>query len=138
MLVVRRRRGRRLNAKQEPEALLRKIERLAKFLDAAIVIPGTRFRFGADSIIGLFPGGGDVVGAALAGYIIYAGWRVGLPGAVLARMTGNVLADTVLGAVPVAGDLFDVWYKANLRNVAIIREHIRRQPPAHRSGPGGG
>lgn len=124
MFVLRRRRGRRVDAKREPEAVLRKIERLATFLDAAIVIPGTRFRFGADSIIGLFPGGGDVVGAAMSGYIVYAGWRLGLPAAALGRMATNVLADTVLGAVPVAGDLFDVWFKANLRNIAIIREHV--------------
>ena len=117
-----------MSAERNPEAVLRKIDRLATFLDASIGIPGTRFRFGADSIIGLFPGGGDVVGAAFSGYIIYAGWRLGLPGSALARMAGNVLADTALGAIPVAGDIFDVFFKANLRNIAIIREHVRGRP----------
>jgi hypothetical protein len=114
-----------VDSPQDREAVLRKIERLANFLDAAIVIPGTRFRFGADSIIGLFPGGGDVVGAAFSGYIIHAGWRLGLPPSALGRMLANVVADAVLGAIPVAGDLFDAWFKANLRNIAIIREYAR-------------
>jgi hypothetical protein len=105
---------------------LRRLERLAVFLDSAIVIPGTNFRFGADALIGLFPGGGDVVGAALSGYIVYESWRLGVPAAGLARMAANVAFDTVLGAVPVAGDLFDAAWKANLRNIDILRAHVRR------------
>jgi hypothetical protein len=123
-----RRRRRRLRT--DPEAVLPKIERLATFLDASIVIPGTRFRFGADAILGLFPGGGDIVGAALSGGIVYIGWQLGLPPRALARMAANILMDTAVGAVPVAGDVFDAWFKANLRNVAIIREHMRCRPPA--------
>ena len=96
------------------------------FLDSAIVIPGTNFRFGADALIGLFPGGGDVVGAALSGYIVYESWRLGVPAAGLARMLANVTFDTLLGAVPVAGDLFDAVWKANLRNIDILRAHVRR------------
>lgn len=123
-------RQRRRKLRSDPEAMLPKIERLATFLDASIVVPGTRFRFGADAILGLFPGGGDIVGAALSAGIIYIGWKLGVPRTALARMAGNVLADTLLGSVPVAGDVFDAWFKANLRNVAIIREHVRRRPPA--------
>lgn len=107
---------------------MRRLERLAVLLDSAIVIPGTNFRFGADALIGLFPGGGDVVGAALSGYIVYESWRLGVPAASLGRMVANVLFDTALGAVPVAGDLFDALWKANLRNIDILRAHVRRGP----------
>jgi hypothetical protein len=93
-------------------------------MDSAIVIPGTRFRFGVDALLGLFPGGGDVVGAALSGYIIYESWRAGVPPAGIGRMVANVAADTVLGAVPIAGDLFDAYWKANLRNIEILRAHL--------------
>jgi Domain of unknown function (DUF4112) len=106
--------------------VLRRLERLAVFLDSAIVIPGTRFRFGADALLGLLPGAGDIVGAALSGYIIFEAARLGLPGPALARMIANVVADTALGAIPVAGDLFDAYWKANLRNIAILREHVTR------------
>ncbi|HEX2115644.1 MAG TPA: DUF4112 domain-containing protein [Alphaproteobacteria bacterium] len=107
--------------------MLRRLERLAIVLDSAIVIPGTRFRFGIDSLLGLFPGGGDVVGAALSGYIIYESWRAGVPAPGIARMVANVLADTLLGAVPVAGDLFDAFWKSNLRNIDILRAHLTRR-----------
>jgi hypothetical protein len=107
--------------------VLRRLERLAVLLDSAIVVPGTNIRFGIDPILGLFPGGGDVVGAALSGYIVYESWRLGVPAAGLLRMIANVLADTVLGAVPVAGDLFDAFWKANLRNIEILRAHVLRQ-----------
>jgi hypothetical protein len=104
---------------------LRRLERLAVLLDSAIVIPGTNFRIGIDPLLGLFPGGGDVVGAALSGYIVYESWRLGVPAAGLLRMVANVIADTALGAVPVAGDVFDAYWKANLRNIAILRGHLQ-------------
>lgn len=113
--------------------MLRRLERLAIVLDSAIVVPGTRFRFGVDALLGLFPGGGDVVGAALSGYIIYEAWKLGVPAPAVARMVGNVLADTALGAVPVAGDLFDAYWKANLRNIEILREHVTRGRPPQRA-----
>jgi hypothetical protein len=106
---------------------LRRLERLAIVLDSAIVVPGTNLRFGVDALLGLFPGGGDVVGAALSGYIVYESWRLGVPASGLARMIGNVLTDTLLGAVPIAGDLFDAAWKANLRNIGILRGHLRSQ-----------
>jgi hypothetical protein len=106
--------------------VLRRLERLAVVLDSAIVVPGTRFRFGVDAVLGLFPGGGDVVGAALSGYIIVEAARLGLPASALARMVANVVADTALGAIPIAGELFDAYWKANLRNIAILREHVSR------------
>ncbi len=103
-----------------------RIDRLATLLDTRFVIPFTKFRFGADSLIGLAPGIGDAVTTALALYIVYEAHRLGAPKTVLARMLGNVAIDGVIGVVPVAGDVFDVMFRANRRNVRILREHLER------------
>jgi hypothetical protein len=99
------------------------LDRLAWWLDSAIRIPGTRFRIGFDALIGLVPGVGDLIGAALAAYIVAAAARRGLPGSVLLRMALNVGADAIVGAVPLLGDLFDAAWKANERNVALLRQY---------------
>jgi Domain of unknown function (DUF4112) len=99
---------------------------LARALDAAVRIPGTNVRFGLDAVIGLVPGVGDLAGAAIAGYIVLAAVRAGAPASVLARMLLNVAIDTVGGSVPVVGDLFDVGWRANTRNVALLDAHLDR------------
>lgn len=96
---------------------------LARVLDSAVGIPGTPLRIGLDAILGLIPGGGDVAGAALSGYIVLAAARRGASRAVIARMLLNVLLDTTIGAIPVLGDLFDVAYKSNMKNVALLERH---------------
>ena len=93
-------------------------------LDASILVPGTRFRFGLDPIIGLVPGFGDFAGAALSGYIVYEAWRLGVPPRALARMIANIGLEAAIGTVPVAGDVFDAAWKANLRNLDIVRRHV--------------
>ena len=105
---------------------LKRLRWLANFLDTAIRLPGG-FRFGADSVIGLAPGVGDVATALIACYFVYEGHRLGLPRSKLARMAGNVGLDLVLGALPVLGDLFDTIFKANVRNLRIIEEHVARR-----------
>jgi hypothetical protein len=102
---------------------LRRVERLAWLLDTSI--PVGRWRIGLDPILGLIPGLGDWVGAVLSLYILYEGARLGLRGDVLARMTMNILIETVVGTVPVLGDLFDFGWRANVRNVALIRRYYR-------------
>lgn len=99
---------------------------LARVLDSAVGIPGTPLRVGLDAILGLIPGGGDVAGAALSGYIVLMAARRGASPAVLGRMLLNVLLDTTIGAIPVLGDLFDVAYKSNMRNVALLESHTTR------------
>lgn len=99
------------------------LERLAWWLDSAIVIPGTRFRVGLDALIGLIPGIGDLVGAALSAYIVAAAARRGLPNSVLLRMALNVGLEALIGVVPIIGDLFDAVWKANQRNVALLRQY---------------
>lgn len=96
------------------------VRKLARLLDAAVRIPGTNIRVGLDALLGLLPGVGDAIGAAMSGYIVLAAARLGIPKSVIARMLVNLGIDTVVGAVPVLGDLFDVAFRANTRNVALI------------------
>jgi hypothetical protein len=103
-----------------------RIDWLATLLDARFVIPFTRFRFGADSLLGLAPGLGDIVTTALSLYIVYEAHKLGAPRHLLARMLGNVAIDGLFGVVPVAGDVFDLLWRANRRNVRILREHLER------------
>ena len=107
---------------------LARITALAKLLDNAFLIPGLNRRVGLDAVIGLVPGVGDVISAALASYIIWEARQLGLPRWKIARMVGNLAFDTAIGAIPVAGDVFDLFFKANQRNLRIINEHLKRGP----------
>jgi Domain of unknown function (DUF4112) len=109
---------------------LARITVLARLLDSAILIPGTNRRIGLDAVIGLVPGTGDVVSAVLASYIIWEARQLGLPRWKIARMIGNLAFDTAFGVIPIAGDVFDVFFKANMRNLRIIHNHlgIKRSP----------
>jgi hypothetical protein len=114
----------------------RRVERLRQLgylLDNSIPVPGTGFRFGLDTIIGLVPGVGDLIGGALSVYIILEAARLGVPRSLLARMGYNVAVDTLVGGIPLLGDLFDAGYKANLRNLALVREHLEQPVAARRS-----
>lgn len=99
---------------------------MAWVLDSSIRIPGTQIRFGMDTIIGLVPGLGDLVAGALSLYIIGEAARIGIPRSLLARMGWNVALDTLVGEVPILGDLFDVAWKANMRNLVLLEEHLQR------------
>ena len=103
-----------------------RIEWLSSLLDTAIVVPGTNFRFGFDALIGLVPGIGDIVSTVLSLYIVREARALGAPPLLIARMLANVALDGVVGAVPVAGDLFDAAFRANRRNVALLRAHLDR------------
>lgn len=103
-----------------------RLERLARFMDAAVAIPGTRIRLGADSVVGLVPGVGDLIAKIAAAYILYEAHQLGLPKHKLLRMGGNVLVDLAFGVVPVAGDVFDVFWRANMRNLRIVRDHVEK------------
>ena len=106
---------------------------LARLLDTAGRIPGTNVRFGLDPILGLVPGLGDVAGAALTGYIVLVGARLGVPRSAIVQMVLNVGIDALVGAVPVLGDLFDIGWKANTRNLALIERHMAQPVVAARS-----
>lgn len=95
---------------------------MARLLDSVARVPGTNIRFGLDAVLGLVPGLGDAAGAVFSGYLILLGSRTGLPSHIITRMVTNVAIDTVVGAVPVLGDLFDVAWKSNTRNLALLEE----------------
>lgn len=107
---------------------LARIRRLAWLLDSAVRLPGTRFRFGLNSVLGLTPAAGDAAMAAVSLYIVYEAYQLGLPRQQLAKMLGNVAVETVAGSVPILGDVFDATFKANLRNIALIDAHIGSLP----------
>lgn len=98
------------------------IERLGWFLDESITLPGG-YKIGVDGFIGLIPGIGDFIGGLLSSVIIYKAHQIGVPRMVLGRMIINMMIDTVLGAIPVAGDIFDFVWKANKRNVALLEDY---------------
>jgi hypothetical protein len=106
---------------------------LARLLDSAIAVPGTRIRFGADALLGLVPGLGDIAGALLGGYLVLLAHRLGTPRTVILRMLGNVALDTLGGSVPIAGDLFDVAFRSNVRNVALLESALERPDETRRA-----
>jgi hypothetical protein len=115
-------------AKGIPEEAARRqfrdsIERTAWLMDAALRVP-LLGRVGLDPVLGLFPIVGDMVAAAVAVSLIARSVRYGVPHEIIARMLGNVLVDLLMGSVPVAGNLADIWFKANMRNVALLREYL--------------
>jgi hypothetical protein len=112
-------------AGDEAAARLKRIKRLAWLVDAVFVIPGTKFRFGLNSLIGLAPGAGDAVLGVISLYIIHQAAQLGVPRPLLMRMIGNVVIEVAGGSIPVLGDLFDVALKANLRNIRILEDHLR-------------
>lgn len=108
----------------EPSDTTRHARALARLLDSAFRVPGTRFRFGLDPLLGLVPGLGDAVGGGLGLYLLVLAYRAGAPPVVMLRMGANIAADALLGAVPVLGDLFDASYRANLRNLELLDRYL--------------
>ncbi len=111
-------------APADAQARLRRLRRIAWLVDGAFKLPGTRFRFGLNSVVGLLPVGGDAILGAISLYIIYEAAQLGVPGPQLARMAANTALEVVGGSVPLLGDMFDMALKANLRNLAIIERHL--------------
>ncbi|MCU0541134.1 MAG: DUF4112 domain-containing protein [Oscillatoriaceae cyanobacterium Prado104] len=105
-------------------ASLRRLRRISNLLDNAIPIPGTKYRIGLDPILGLLPGGGDLIGSIFAGYIVFKSAQMGVPRETLVKMATNIVLDTVVGTVPVAGDLIDVAWKANVKNIELLDAHL--------------
>ncbi|MEQ9332090.1 DUF4112 domain-containing protein [Thalassobaculum sp.] len=106
---------------------LRDIEALARLLDDRFRVPGTSIRFGLDGLIGLVPGLGDVATTLVSLYVVARARDLGAPGGVLAMMLGNILLDTAVGAIPVLGDAFDIAFKANRRNLGLLKRTLERR-----------
>ena len=110
-----------------------RLETLANLLDNAIPIPGTSWRIGLDPLLGLAPGVGDALGAAASAWILIEAVRFGVSRAVLLRMLYNIVIDTVLGAIPGAGDLFDFVWKSDSKNMSLLRRHLEEPGETHRA-----
>jgi hypothetical protein len=110
---------------------LARIEALARLLDTAFLIPGTNIRFGFDALIGLVPGIGDAVTSLISLYIISEARALGAPRLLVARMLANVALESVVGIVPIVGDAFDVAWRSNRRNLALLRDHLDRSAARH-------
>ena len=107
-------------------AALDRLDVLATLFDTALLIPGTSIRFGVEALLRLVPGIGDAAASALSLYLLYEASRLGVPRLLLARMLANVVLEGAVGAVPIAGDAFDVFFRANRRNIALLRQHFAR------------
>jgi uncharacterized protein DUF4112 len=102
------------------------IERIARLMDGAVRLPVIG-PVGLDAVLGLFPVAGDLVSGGISVLLIAKSLKYGVPHDVIARMLANVLFDVVVGAVPIAGDVADMWFRANIRNVAILREYLESE-----------
>jgi len=118
------------------EGPMQGLRALSRILDDAIAVPGTRFRFGLDAVLGLIPGVGDITGAVMTGYTIVAAYRMGVPGSVLLNMVMNLGIDAAVGAVPLLGDVFDFAFKANRRNLDLLERYVRRPDATRKSSRG--
>lgn len=110
-----------------------RVRALARLLDSAIRIPGTGITIGLDSIVGLVPGIGDLAGGLMSGYIVLISARMGVPASVVARMILNLGVDTLVGSIPLLGDVFDVGFRANIRNAALLDRHLAEPAAVRRS-----
>ncbi len=112
----------------EKIADLARVERVARLLDTRYGIPGTRLRFGLDSLVGLIPGVGDTAMMLPSLWMIAVGWKHGVPTGTLVRMVGNAAIDYVIGSIPLAGDLFDLFFKSHRKNAVLLREALGVRP----------
>lgn len=113
-------------------ASLERLQRLAVLLDSAFRVPGTRIRFGLDALLGLVPGLGDLTSPAFTAMVLLTGLKMRVPMIVQARMVLNAAIDMLVGLVPLVGDAADVFWKADLRNVALLERHARPGLPPTR------
>lgn len=113
-----------LDSPHEMDRRAARVRTLTRILDSSIRVPGTGWTLGLDPILGLLPWAGDVAGAVLSGWLIWQSARLGAGPAVVARMLLNVAVETVVGVVPVIGDVFDATWKANTRNLALLERHL--------------
>lgn len=116
-------------------ATVKKLRQFSNLLDNAIRIPGTSIGIGLDPILGLIPGGGDILGGIFSAYIVFQAFKLGLPRETLIQMVSNVALEAITGTVPVFGDIFDVAWKANVKNVALLEAHINSPAVGQKVSP---
>ena len=118
---------------RDPASVRRRIEAMETLLERAFAVPGTNFRFGMDSIVGLVPVVGDVVTAAMGAWLVWEARNLGMSKFQIARMTGNVAFDTAVGFVPFLGDAFDFLFKSNTRNLRLVKRFLDKHHPGTRT-----
>ena len=123
----------RLPVGRDAASVRRRLEAMETLLERAFPFPGTRFRVGLDSIVGLVPVLGDVVTAAMGAWLVWEAKNLGMSKFHLVRMAGNVGFDTALGAIPLVGDLFDFAFKSNTRNLRIVKRWLDKHHPETRT-----
>ncbi len=106
-----------------------RLDTLARFLDSAVRVPGTNIRFGTDALLNVIPGVGTLTSKGMSAYLIWEAHRLGVPMPTLLRMAGNIGVDFVISAIPVAGWVGDVFFRSNLRNMALLRRHLDQVHP---------
>jgi len=116
----------------DPGSVRQRIEAMERLLERGFTVPGTRYQFGLDAVVGLIPVVGDFIGAAFGAWLVWEAKNLGLPKWKLWRMTGNVAFDTAVGFVPVVGDAFDFLFRSNSRNMKIVKRHLDKHHPETR------
>lgn len=106
-------------------AKLQNLRKLSDLWDRSLGVPGTRFRVGLESLVGLLPVGGDFIGILLSVYIVFQAIQFKLPKSLLAKMIFNIVIDGAVGSIPILGDIFDTTWKANTKNVNLLEAHLR-------------
>lgn len=107
--------------------LLERLDKMAWLMDRSIRLPGG-FRIGLDGLIGLIPGIGDTIGMLISLYLWFSARKISAPKSLQFKMLGNILLEFFVGLIPVLGDLFDFYFKANVRNMTLLREYVEKQP----------
>ncbi|CAC5344386.1 MULTISPECIES: DUF4112 domain-containing protein [Planktothrix] len=123
------------NSDRERTIIVRRMRSLSTLLDNAIRVPGTSIGFGIDPILGLIPGGGDILGGVLSIYIVFEAFKLGLPRETLITMVSNIALETITGTVPVFGDIFDVAWKANVKNVELLEDYVNSPELGEKADP---
>jgi hypothetical protein len=118
-----------------PEESVARLEAVGRLMDGAFVLPGTNIRLGLDAIIGLVPVAGDVISGIVSSYLIWEARQLGAPRWLIARMMANTFLDTTLGVIPLVGDAFDLMFRANMMNMALLRRHMEKRGLTHTAGP---
>ena len=111
---------------EDVRASVARLESMATLMDSAVRIPGTSVVMGLDALLGLLPVVGDAISSAIGGYLIWEARRLGASRLLIARMAANTTIDTLVGSVPILGDVFDVAFRANRKNVALLKAHLEK------------
>lgn len=118
-----------IESQLDPESLarLKRVRHIARLMDTAIKVPGTSMRFGLDSLIGLLPGAGDTATALVSAWTLWEADKLGVSHKQISKMGVNILIDLLIGSIPLLGDAFDFYWKANARNLKLLEDDLRKQ-----------